>query len=63
MQATETCSVQCPYCWEIIETQIEPLNAPQQYIEDCSVCCNPMLIKISMDADNQPVAEAEREQD
>lgn len=32
----------CPYCFETIETTIDPSVADQSYIEDCQVCCNPI---------------------
>jgi len=38
----ETLSVECPYCGETIEVQVEALPEEQSYIEDCSVCCRPI---------------------
>ena len=38
----ETLTVQCPYCGETIEVQVEDLPEEQSYIEDCSVCCRPI---------------------
>jgi len=37
---------QCPYCWESISMLIDKSEKHQKYIEDCEVCCNPILIKI-----------------
>jgi len=39
----------CPYCGELIEFLHEPLDSWQEYIEDCQVCCQPILVKISPD--------------
>ncbi|MDP3980651.1 MAG: CPXCG motif-containing cysteine-rich protein [Chlamydiota bacterium] len=40
-------AVQCPYCWEKIEIFIDLSSGPQEYIEDCSVCCKPMQVLIN----------------
>src|SRR3981189_2287566 len=37
----------CPHCWETISLTLD-LSVPEQsYIEDCPVCCKPMLISCS----------------
>jgi len=38
--------VQCPYCGEVIEIEVEPVSGTQTYIEDCSVCCHPIQFNI-----------------
>jgi hypothetical protein len=35
----------CPYCGELVTMLIEPTDQPQEYVEDCEVCCNPVLIR------------------
>ncbi len=35
-------TVQCPYCGEWIEIQVDASAGEQAYIEDCSVCCRPI---------------------
>lgn len=42
--------VYCPYCGEAIEVLIDPQEVGQQYIEDCQVCCKPILFTIEMDS-------------
>ena len=37
--------VQCPYCGEWIEVQIDVSAGEQAYIEDCSVCCRPIEMR------------------
>ena len=37
-------SFTCPYCWQPISMIIEPTAAHQEYVEDCEVCCNPVLV-------------------
>ena len=41
-------NVQCPYCWETIEIVIDPSESEQHYIEDCSVCCRPIQLQVSV---------------
>ncbi len=44
--ATETADVSCPYCGERIEIIVDLSVDHQEYIEDCSVCCRPMVITV-----------------
>ena len=37
-------SITCPYCWETIEIALDLSVEEQQYVEDCSVCCRPIVI-------------------
>jgi hypothetical protein len=39
----------CPYCGERVELLPDPGAGPQAYIEDCSVCCRPMLVEWTED--------------
>lgn len=34
----------CPHCWETIPLTLDLSVAEQSYIEDCPVCCKPMLV-------------------
>lgn len=36
--------IQCPYCWEQIEIIVDGSVCHQEYVEDCSVCCRPIVI-------------------
>ena len=36
----------CPYCGEKITSIIDLSVAEQQYYEDCSVCCAPILFTL-----------------
>lgn len=42
----ETCKSECPYCGEPVELVIDPSVFTQEYVEDCQVCCQPMLVCI-----------------
>lgn len=49
----ETHAYTCPYCGEANTTELDLSGlAPgetQQYIEDCSVCCRPIVIAVATD--------------
>lgn len=38
--------ITCPHCWEQIEIVVDRSVPEQQYIEDCSVCCRPILLSV-----------------
>lgn len=40
----EEATVTCPHCWEEIVLGIDASVEEQDYIEDCSVCCQPMRV-------------------
>lgn len=42
-------SVVCPYCGETIEVLIDFTDLNQQYIEDCQVCCKPIVFLVIED--------------
>ena len=39
-----TAEVICPYCGETITLLLDLSVEAQSYIEDCSVCCQPMTV-------------------
>jgi len=50
--------IQCPYCGESIDILIDVSAGDQRYIEDCQVCCRPIDIAVTMDADGEPQVSA-----
>ncbi|WP_119395619.1 CPXCG motif-containing cysteine-rich protein [Salinibius halmophilus] len=36
----------CPHCNAPIEIVYVPADGDQEYIEDCEVCCKPMLVQV-----------------
>ena len=40
----------CPYCGESIEVLVDVQEAGDEYIEDCQVCCKPIIFTISVDS-------------
>ncbi|WP_425459959.1 CPXCG motif-containing cysteine-rich protein [Hydrocarboniclastica marina] len=37
----------CPYCGERLELLIDPSGGSQEYTEDCQVCCQPMVVRVT----------------
>ena len=37
-------TITCPYCWQPIEVVLDLSVDAQRQIEDCSVCCRPIVI-------------------
>ncbi len=44
-------SARCPFCGEAVVLLVDESAGDQCYIEDCEVCCNPMLVCVRVDAD------------
>jgi hypothetical protein len=42
-----TADIMCPYCGEQITLLLDLSVEEQTYIEDCSVCCQPMTVSYS----------------
>lgn len=40
-------SFTCPHCWAAISTLVDLSVPEQEYVEDCEVCCRPILIRCS----------------
>jgi len=41
-------TIHCPYCGEVIEVLIDSSIEQQEYIEDCQVCCRPIVFKVQI---------------
>lgn len=46
-------TINCPYCGEILTILIDSSAGDQQYVEDCQVCCSPILFDIELNADGE----------
>jgi len=55
--------ISCPYCGEIITILVDESGGEQSYIEDCQVCCRPMVIKLSISSAGECLVEARHEND
>ncbi len=50
MEALTEQVVHCPYCGEAIEVLIDSQEVGHQYIEDCQVCCKPIIFNVGVDS-------------
>jgi len=55
--------VSCPYCGETFTALIDTSAGPQQYIEDCEVCCRPILFFVHVDEAGELTAVETRRDD
>jgi hypothetical protein len=39
--------VDCPYCGETVTLLLDLSEESTSYVEDCSVCCRPMVVRFS----------------
>lgn len=53
--------IECPYCGERINLVLDTSAGPQQYIEDCQVCCRPISVNLDVDADGDAVVRVQSE--
>ena len=53
----------CPYCGETITILVDDSLPEQDYVEDCQVCCRPIVLNVSVDSDGDAavLATAENE--
>jgi hypothetical protein len=43
--------VSCPYCGEDITILVDQSLPDQEYVEDCQVCCRPIVLRVSVETD------------
>ena len=56
-------AVACPYCGETCTLVVDRSAGSQRYIEDCAVCCRPVLFDIGIDAGGDIIDVAARRED
>ena len=60
----EQATIGCPYCGEpieiVVEMAIEPEAMGQRYVEDCQVCCKPMVVDVTSNG-GAPMVTASRD--
>ncbi len=42
----------CPYCWQPITMLLDLSVSRQEYVEDCEICCRPVLIAYESNGDD-----------
>ena len=51
----------CPYCGEHIDILVDGSLPEQEYVEDCEVCCRPILLSVTVDVDGDAAVVARSE--
>lgn len=57
----KTDKVTCPYCWKNIEIMLDPFMEGQEYVEDCSICCRPIVLEFNHTNENETEILASKE--
>ncbi|WP_439107440.1 CPXCG motif-containing cysteine-rich protein [Congregibacter sp.] len=60
MELQET-QVYCPYCGEPLSILLDVGDSDADYIEDCQVCCQPMVVSVMSLGDGSLNASVRRE--
>lgn len=51
----EAVEVYCPYCGEGIDLGVDQAGGEiQEYVEDCRVCCQPLMVRVTVSRDGVP---------
>ena len=53
--------ISCPYCGEAISVLIDDSLSEQSYVEDCQVCCRPIVLTVNVDVDGDVAVQARSE--
>ena len=51
MNSRSEVKVACPYCGESLDVLLDPEELDQEYIEDCQVCCRPIIFSTTEGSD------------
>ena len=51
----------CPYCGESISVLVDDSLPDQRYVEDCEVCCRPIVLGIRVGFNGEVVVTARSE--
>lgn len=48
----EFVTLDCPYCGEAFDSSVDTSSGSQTYTEDCAVCCRPIVVSVTVEADD-----------
>jgi len=54
-------TIGCPYCGEAISVLVDDSLPEQQYVEDCPVCCRPIVLDVTIAPDGEVAVVASSE--
>jgi hypothetical protein len=46
-------TITCPYCWSRFDHFADTADGIQLYVEDCQICCNPIVLTVNVDIDGK----------
>ena len=61
MQLLNVNTIHCPYCGQVVDVVVDNSAGDQEYIEDCSVCCRPIVVRVGIDSRDHISIEAHME--
>ncbi|UJF18292.1 CPXCG motif-containing cysteine-rich protein [Vibrio sp. SS-MA-C1-2] len=53
MEALTEKTIYCPYCNEEQTVVVDSSDIGNEYIEDCQICCKPIVFSINIDEQEQ----------
>lgn len=62
MQGEQEVYINCPYCAQQVSVLVEVYYGGQEYVEDCEVCCSPILLKYKSDGESIDILDVSRNQ-
>ena len=54
MELLRSAGVDCPHCGERLDIDVDCSVEAQSYVEDCQVCCRPIVVSVRVDGDGEP---------
>ncbi len=57
----DSVEVSCPYCGETIDLGVDLSEGTHTRIEDCAVCCAPMVVRVEIGAAGEVTVSALRD--
>ena len=55
-------NITCPHCGAQFVSSVDPSVEDQEYVEDCQVCCAPILLNLHIDWNHESIqVDARRE--
>lgn len=54
-------AIHCPWCGERFRTLVDASAGDAEYVEDCQVCCRPIVFRLHVDADGDVEVDVSRE--
>jgi hypothetical protein len=61
MEILHETPIRCPYCGEPLTVLIDRSVAIQEYVEDCTVCCQPITLVIAVGPGGDPQVQVRRD--